>query len=68
MSNGYSSRRFQCPFFKWDERQKVHCEAAVVTIPARELGTYMDRYCASETGWHDCPLAGALMEHYERGA
>lgn len=65
MSNGYSNRLFQCPFFKWDELQKLHCEAAVVTIPARELQQYMDRYCASLPGWKTCPLASALLHHYD---
>lgn len=66
MSSGYSSRRFQCPFFKWDERKKVHCEGGVVALPVPELRRYMDRYCASLEGWKGCPLANALWEYYDR--
>lgn len=66
MSSGYSGRRFQCPFFKWDEKKKVHCEGGVVALPVPELRRYMDRYCACLTGWKDCPLARALEEHYDR--
>lgn len=66
MSKGYSGRRFQCPFYKWDERQKVHCEGGVVGLPVPELRRYMDRYCSSLEGWKDCPIARALGEYYDR--
>ena len=66
MSSGYSGRRFQCPFFKWDERKKVHCEGGVVALPVPELRRYMDRYCASLEDWEKCSFAGTLLEFYER--
>lgn len=66
MSSGYSSRRFQCPFFRWDERKKVHCEGGVVCLPVPELHRYMDRHCSSGEGWKDCPIARALAEYNER--
>lgn len=66
MSDGYSNRRFQCPFFQWDERRKVHCEGGLVVLPPPELKTYMDRYCAAMPGWQDCPIAKGLEASYER--
>lgn len=66
MSVGYSGRKFQCPFFRWDERQKVHCEGGAVCLPVPELRRYMDRYCSSLQGWRDCPIAKSLEEYYDR--
>lgn len=65
MSKGYSGRRFQCPFFKWDEYNKVHCEGGVISLPVLELREHMDRYCSNLEGWKDCQLAKALNEHYD---
>lgn len=66
MSSGYTSRRFQCPFFKWDEKRKVHCEAGVIAMPLPELHQYMDDYCANHPGWKRCPLAESLGSYYDR--
>lgn len=66
MSSGYSSRRFQCPFFTWDEKNKVHCEGGVIALPVPELRRYMDTYCAHMPGWKCCPIAKALNDYYDR--
>lgn len=66
MSCGYSGRRFQCPFFRWDERKKVHCEGGVLALPVPELRRYMDSYCANMPGWKSCPIAKGLEEYYDR--
>lgn len=66
MSNGYSSRRYQCPFFKWDECRKVHCEGGVVSLPKGEFTGFVERYCACLSGWKKCPLAVALEAYYDR--
>lgn len=66
MSSGYSGRRYQCPFFKWDERRKIHCEGGVVALPRAELGRYADRYCGSLTGWRECPIAMGLSAYYDK--
>lgn len=66
MSKGYSGRSFQCPYFKWDEREKVHCEGGVVNLPIQELRRYMDRHCSSAKGWEECPIARSLNEYYDR--
>lgn len=66
MSSGYSSRIWECPFFKWDEKRKVHCEGGKVALPGKEQTEYIEQYCASEQGWRECPLAKALEKYYER--
>lgn len=33
---GYSHRTWACPFYRWDERCKVHCEGGCVAFPDRE--------------------------------
>lgn len=67
MSTGYSSRAWACPFLKWDEKLKVHCEGGCVAFPDRDAYTeYTGRYCANVPGWQDCSLAASLMRYYER--
>lgn len=66
MSTGYSSRNWECPFFKWDKKGAVYCEGGRVTLPPRELNEYIGRYCGSCRGWRDCPQARALTRYYER--
>lgn len=64
----YSHRTWACPFFKWDERLCVHCEnGGRISLPDRQAAKeYMDRYCASATGWKDCSFASSLLRYYER--
>lgn len=66
MSGVYSSRIFECPFFRWDRKGEVHCEGGVVSLPPKELLEYMNKYCGSIRGYHDCPIAMALFDYYER--
>ena len=66
MSSGYTSKRFQCPFFTWDEKGKIHCEGGMVKLPMPELSQYVDQYCACHPGWKDCPIARELWGYYER--
>ena len=42
---GYSSKTFVCPFFKWDERLRVHCEGGCLSFHDRpEAEDYIDRH------------------------
>lgn len=64
----YLDRRWACPFYRYDERQCVHCErGSKLKFPdmTAEIA-YVDRHCASVTGWRDCTLAQCLTNHYER--
>lgn len=64
---GYSSKTFVCPFFKWDERLRVHCEGGHLAFRDRpETEDYIDRHCADLEGWKGCSLAGSLLRYYER--
>lgn len=65
---GYSNRTWACPFFKWDERRKVHCEGGCcASFPDRKTAQeYATRYCASVDGWRACTMAAALLRYYER--
>lgn len=64
---GYSNRRWTCPFYTWDEKQKIHCEGGCMKFPDQAtLRRYADRYCASTTGWRDCTVAAGLLEYYDR--
>lgn len=67
MSTGYSSRAWACPFLKWDEKQKIHCEGGCVSLQDPETyAEYTDRYCANVPGWESCTIASALTKYYER--
>lgn len=63
---GYSNRTWACPYFKWDGKQKVTCEGGCVSLPKQEFSEFVERFCASPSGWRDCPTAKALTRYYER--
>lgn len=69
MSTGYSNRIWACPFLKWDEKLKIHCEGGCAAFPDQEARVaYIKRYCASLQGWKTCSLAAELLRYYERRA
>ena len=64
---GYSHRAWACPFFKWDERLRVHCEGGCVQFRDREQAVeYQNGYCASLEGWESCTVAASAVRYYER--
>ena len=63
---GYSNRAWACPFFVWDDKQKIHCEGGTVKFrDPQELGDYADQFCANVDGWDRCSVAACLMRRYE---
>lgn len=67
MSDGYSSMAWQCPFFVWDEKQKIHCEGGTLKFcKGREKSRYAHQYCANFSEWKMCTLSQFLLEKYER--
>ena len=61
---GYSRRTWVCPYFKWDEKTKIHCECGVLYFcDNEELGQYAREYC-SDFGWDRCTLALRRNRHY----
>lgn len=62
--SGYRGGVFKCPFYSRDYRDYLNCEGAQVKLPKEELDEYTRRYCANEE-WRHCPIARALLLHYE---
>lgn len=55
---------WSCPFFKWDGRAEVSCEAGRPRFPTpKTANEYMNRYCAGD--WRACSLAAALLKYYD---
>ncbi len=64
---GYSHLSWACPFFKWDEKQAVHCEGGKLIHPDQRAGkAYAAAFCANTAGWRDCTVARGLLEYYKR--
>lgn len=56
-----------CPFFKWEEGMKLHCEAGVLDFGDKSSRqAYTDKYCANLQGYCQCSLADCLNQKYER--
>ncbi|MEG1564290.1 MAG: hypothetical protein RR365_11285 [Bacteroides sp.] len=60
-------KAIQCPYFKWEQNKKLHCEAGIINFEddiTRE--TYTNEYCANVQGYDRCTLADFLTKKYER--
>lgn len=66
--SGYSRRVWACPFYRWDEKRRIHCEGgSVLAMPDRESYlAYARQYCGSASGWRGCSIARALERQWER--
>jgi len=63
----YSRRTWICPYFKYDEKRRVHCEAGVIRMPDEQaMKDLADAYCGNLPGWEKCPLARCMSAFYER--
>ena len=65
ISTGYRCIRWMCPYFLWDKKQEVHCEAGVCKF--KDMTTYLyyvQRYCAGDE-WKNCTQARALNLQYD---
>jgi len=59
---------YDCPFWRWEERMRVHCEGGNVRFSdAAMRADYIGRYCANNPGWKACSIAAGLLRHYEGG-
>lgn len=55
-----------CPYYSYDEKLAVHCEAGKIKFKGDVAITdYMDKYCASYE-YEKCSLAKFLEEYYRR--
>lgn len=61
----YYHRRWECPFYAWDEKLAVHCEGGVIRLPDKQAMTdYIGRYCCGD--WRRCHIARTVSAYYER--
>ena len=64
---GYRKIKWACPYYRWDEKTRIHCDGGIIKIPhERDMIAYARRYCAAVPGWEDCTIAKAMNESYER--
>ena len=64
---GYSHLTWSYPYFAWDAKRVIKCEAGRITFPdyAAEKD-YAMRFCASVEGWPSCSLAESMNRFYDR--
>ncbi len=56
-----------CPYFRWESKGAVCCEAGRLHLPGGETAAEFYRcFCANNPGWRHCTAARALNLHYER--
>lgn len=61
------NKTWECPYFVWDDRLVVHCEAGRIQFPdVKNAEEFIDRFCARERGWKYCTLARNLDLYYEK--
>ena len=64
---GYSNKTFVCPFFRWDERLRIHCEGGRISFRDRqEAEEYIEHNCGELNRWRECSIARSLLRYYER--
>ena len=62
----YYHLQWQCPFFKWDEKQRIGCEGGILRFPSKgTCRAFAGKHCASADGWKHCTLANSMNEFYE---
>ncbi len=64
----YWHKKWQCPFFVWDDRSLVACEGKCRIIFPDDVAAreFMEGYCASLSGWESCAIAANKLRFYER--
>ena len=64
---GHSHRNWICPYFSYDEKTRVHCEAGVIRMPdVPAMLAFARTYCGNLPGWEQCPLAQSMSAYYDR--
>ena len=64
----YWHKPWACPYFKWDTKKNLACEAGSLAFPSVRIACrYYDQYCANVPGWEKCTMAQAMTEYYEEG-
>jgi len=60
------AKTWACPFYRWDAKQKLRCEAGGPAFACRDTyRAYTNAYCADAVNWKKCSLAAYLVRQYE---
>lgn len=63
----YSHWNWKCPYFRWDKKTDLYCEAGILKFKdAERKKSYAAAYCCSLNNWETCSLATALSRFYEK--
>lgn len=66
-SLGYSHLSWACPYFSYDAKRVIKCEAGRITFPDRQAEReHTHNFCADIDGWKRCTLAALMSDYYER--
>ena len=59
---------YNCPFFqRIREGGRINCECATIKPPDKQFQEdFANEYCASGSGYKNCPFYKLLVEYYER--
>ena len=64
---GYSHITWACPYFSYDSKRVVKCEAGRINFPDREAEKeHVHKYCADPKNWRQCSLAAYMNGYYAR--
>ena len=59
-------RNWECPFFHSTTKLSVRCECGVVRFHSRRaIRCFIERFCASNRGYHNCTLCQSMTNYYE---
>ncbi len=56
-----------CPYLHKDKIERITCEGGTTKFPDPDArSSFVYTYCASKSGWKNCPTARMLNEYYDR--
>ena len=62
----YRHKIFTCPYFIYDKKDCITCEAGTIRMPLKQLlDEYAEKYCQAEYGYYHCTLAKVLSLFYD---
>lgn len=63
----YNHYNWVCPYYIWNQKNDVHCEACVLKFKdSEQKRDFAFRYCCNLDNWTRCTMADSLNEFYER--
>ena len=56
-----------CPYWHKEKQDRITCEGGTIRFPDKTgREDWIRRYCISQHGWADCPVAEMMETYYER--